>query len=209
MKFLKIMTVVLIATSVYAASGALNIYVSGTRPTSNSWLTSRGSPNTWGVGAEYGWRINDYFMLGPKMNLSWNLIKDRRTAYDIDENTNWVLSRERIVMMPVSAFFAVDPIPQFMIHPILHAQVGYNSVFISNSNYDKAHSGNVGAADGYYNGVFVKFGVDCMIDIGKQVSIFAGPQWQFTTVERRKKDTIPLERVFNGFGLRAGVSILL
>jgi hypothetical protein len=47
-----------------------------------------------------------------------------------------------------------------------------------------------------------------MFDLGKQISLFAGPQWQFSTTERRGRDKV-LEREFNSFGLRFGVSLLL
>jgi len=201
MKILKILCFMLIATTAFATS-ALNFYTEVMRPTEKSYPDG----NSWGIGVEYGFMITEHFSLGPKLNFSWNLEKTK-TANPDDTKTNVVTSKQRVIMLPISMFFAVDPIPQFMIHPVIHAQVGYNSVFVSNVNYN--NKDRSGKYDGYYNGVYTKFGADCMVDIGKTISLFIGPQWQISTTERRKKDTLPIESKFHGFGVRFGVSILL
>lgn len=205
MRVLKVLCFMFVATATFASS-VLNFYVEAMRPTEKSYLRVKDKRNSWGAGFEYGWMLGEHFSLGPKLDFSWNLEKQKVT--DVN-NTKIVKSKERVIMVPISIFFNIDPIPQFMFHPVAHAQVGYNSVFISNVDYDKKNKDNVEKYDGYYNGLYTKFGVDCMVDIGKQISLFIGPQWQISTTERRKKNTEPYERKFNGFGARFGVSVLL
>jgi hypothetical protein len=205
----------LAAVSAFAAS-VMSFSVEPMKATkSNDYFHQKESKAFWLFGAEYGWLINEHFSLGPSINFSWNLEKNRVTdTAAVAEGMNLVKSKERVIAVPISVFMVIDPIPQFMFHPIIRAQVGYNSVFISNVNYDKDLNNNpeakerVKLADGYYNGIYTKFGAELMVDIGKQISLFAGPQWQISEVERRGKKPVS-EFNFNGFGFRFGASILL
>jgi hypothetical protein len=209
-KKLKILCCIALAFCPVLASSVLDFSVEAMHPTKKSYFRVKDRHTFWGIATEYGWLFNEHFVLGPKVDFSWNLEKERITD---QKNTSIVTSKERVIMVPLSIFFIVDPIPKNMIHPVFHAQIGYNSVFISNVDYDKnlpdSTKENINRWDGYYNGLYTKFGFDCMIDVGKQTSIFVGPQWQISTTERRKKDTSPYERTFNGFGIRFGVSTLL
>ena len=214
MKLFKVLTFISIALPIFAS--VINFSVEPTRAFKDSYLYIKDRKTQWTIAGEYGWTLNEHFVFGPNIGFSWCLQKEKTTDYA--PNTELVSSKERVIMLPISLFFIFDPIPQFMIHPIIHAQVGYNSVFISNVYYnsvgedqDTVEKNRKTAQewDGYYNGIISKFGLECMIDLGKSISIFAGPQWQISVVERRKKDSKPFERKFHGFGIRMGVSVLL
>ena len=203
---------VLFAVAASYASSVINLSIQPMKAsTKDSYLRKQGYENRyqWVFNGEYGWRLGEHVALGPSVGFSLNIEKNK-------ENNDLVYSKERIAMLPVSAFFLVDPFPRFMIHPIIHGSVGYNSVFISNVDYKKDSpeaSADVTRRDGYYNGFILKFGADCMVDIGQTISIFAGPQWQFSEVERKNNNhrtggLRPVEK-FNAFGFRFGVSILL
>jgi hypothetical protein len=193
-----------VAASVYASS-VIDFAIEPTRALSGSYMHAKDRKVHWTIAGEYGWLLNEHLTLGPNLNFVWHLDKNRNT---VDYNTYLVHSKERVIMIPVSVFIIVDPIPQYMIHPVLHAQAGYNSVFISNVNYNSSDKNAVKEFDGYYNGIIGKFSLECMVDVGKSISLFVGPQWQFSTTERRGKG-YHYERKFNGFGLRFGVSALL
>ena len=209
MKLLKILAVALIATSAYANS-MIALSVQPMRGAKGSYLLNEGYDHKyqWVFNGEYGWRLGDHLALGPSVAFSWNI---KRVM--ANEDLNLLGRKERVFMIPASFFVLIDPFPRFMIHPIAHVSLGYNSVFISNVDYQVKDNEIVKKRDGYYSGFIAKFGVDCMLDIGKTISLFAGPQWQITEVERKSNNyrtggARPIEN-FNAFGFRFGVNILL
>jgi hypothetical protein len=192
------------AFPIFAAS-VVNFSVEPTRALKKSYIHEKDVKWQWMFSGEYGWLLTDHLSLGANVSFLCHIEKDRDRA---GINTDIIYSKERIIMFPVSAFLVVDPIPQYVVHPVVHIVFGYNSVVISNKDYDENIRSAVKLYDGYYNGFYTKFGTDLMVDVGEKTSLFVGPQWQISTVQRRGKDEV-FERKFNGFGLRLGVSILL
>jgi len=207
-RVVKFLTLVFAAFPVFATS-VINFSVEPMTAFKKSYIHEKDIKWQWMFGGEYGWMVSDNFSLGANLSFAYNLEKDKQTSVGV--GTDLIHSKERIFMLPVSIFFAIDPIPQNVVHPVAHVVLGYNSVFISNVDYEKTSENSaVKFYDGYYNGFYSKFGADCMFDIGKKTSLFVGPQWQISTTERRRKDKYYVfERKFNGFGLRLGVSVLL
>lgn len=208
MRIFKILMFVSLALPVFASS-VISFSIEPAWAFPDSYIHVKEKKGYWAIAGEYGWFLNEHLILGPNINFGWHIEKKRTP---LDNNTNWVHRKERIIMIPISLFTVVDPIPQYMIHPVFHAQVGYNSVFISNVDYDKNlpqdDKSDIKKRDGYYNGIIGKFSFECMFDIGKSISLFAGPQWQISTITRRGKDPT-IDSKFNGFGFRLGVSALL
>jgi hypothetical protein len=211
MKIAKVFLLMSAAAVYIFASSVINLSLEPAWAFKDSYIHAKDRKVHWTVAGEYGWLLSEHLILGPNVNFAWNIEKDRTS---VGNNTHWVHSKKRVIMLPVSVFCIVDPIPQYMIHPIFHMQVGYNSVFISNIDYgndtaDDVLIDEVQKYDGYYNGIIAKFSFECMFDAGKSISFFAGPQWQLSTTERRGKDREHYECKFNGFGLKFGVSVLL
>ncbi|MCL2844034.1 MAG: hypothetical protein FWE23_01075 [Chitinivibrionia bacterium] len=172
--------------------------------TDTTLTKSFGNKSMWGFGGNLSWMPSSNIAIGPSAVFSWSNTreKDKGVAGDT------VLSRELIVMIPLALTITIDPIPQYKIHPIAHLSLGYNSVFIRNRCEREKATVGISDIDGYYNGVFIKFGADVMVDLGKQFSLFAGPQMQISTVTRRSGGNI-IERNFNMTGIRFGASLLL
>ena len=230
MKKLKVLCALFFSTSVFATS-VINLSIEPVkaiepRKAGKSYLYGKDREWQCIFNGQYGWMLSENLVVGPSVGFSWNIEKERSRvspANAIDDSlkteleTDKIISKERMIMLPISLFLLIDPAPQFMVHPTAHFSLGYNQAVISNVFYNKEESRRQDAAkeyDGYYSGLYVKFGFDCMIDIGKQISIFAGPQWQISTMERRGKDKLNgyderYEYKFNAFGLRIGVSALL
>jgi len=200
------LTLIFAAFPVFATA-VVNFSVEPMSAFKKSYIHEKDIKWQWMFGGEYGWMVSDNFSLGANLSFAYNLEKDKQTSVGV--GTDLIHSKERIFMLPVSIFMSIDPVPQHVVHPVAHVVLGYNSVFISNVDYEKINEKAVKLYDGYYNGFYTKLGADCMFDIGKKTSLFAGPQWQISTVERRGKDKEVFERKFNGFGLRLGVSVLL
>ena len=215
MRVVKFLTLIFAAFPVFATS-VVNFSVEPTTALKKSYIHEKDIKWQWMFSGEYGWMLSDNFSLGANISFAFNLEKDKQTSVGV--GTDLIYSKERIFMLPVSIFAAVDPVPQYVVHPVVHVVLGYNSVFISNVDYQKdqkveGETSEVKSAvelyNGYYNGFYTKFGADCMFDVGKKTSLFVGPQWQISTAERRGKGKEVFERKFNGFGLRVGVSVLL
>jgi len=207
-KAVKFLTLIFVAFPVFATS-VVNFSVEPMKALKKSYINEKDVKWQWLISGEYGWMLSDHVVWGASVSFARHLEKNRNP-----EKTYWIYSKERVVMFPVSMFVLIDPIPQYVVHPAMHISLGYNSVVISSVNYEKGliETAKVGENDGYYNGFYTKFGMDCMFDIGKKTSLFVGPQWQISTTERRGKKEIEngvYEHKFNGFGLRLGVSILL
>jgi len=169
--------------------------------------------------------ITENLAIGPSVGLAWTSDQEKggedgkiKGTYKDEAKNVHTFEIEpykgRIVMIPLSLFFLIDPIPQYMFHPVVHFSLGYNQALIfnklNNDDKDKKDADDIKKAigNGYYNGIYTKFGFDCMIDVGKQLSFIIGPQWQISTMDRRR-DAEDRSFKFNAFGLRAGVSILL
>jgi len=202
----KFLTLIFAAFPVFATA-VVNFSVEPMKALKKSYINEKDVKWQWLFSGEYGWMLSDHVSWGANLGFAHHLEKNREIMV---VGTEKIHSKERIVMIPVSMFTVIDPIPQYVVHPVAHVVLGYNSLFISNVNYEKnGDNSAVESYDGYYNGFYTKFGADCMFDVGKKTSLFAGPQWQISTVERRGKDKDVFERKFNGFGLRLGVSVLL
>jgi hypothetical protein len=205
----KILTLIFAAIPVFATS-VVNFSVEPMSALKKSYINNKDVKWQWLFSGEYGWMLSDHVVWGASITFARHLEKNRDP-----EKTYRIYSKERVVMFPVSMFTVIDPIPQYVVHPAVHIALGYNSVVISSVNYEKKDSieiEKIGENDGYYNGFYTKFGMDCMFDIGKKTSLFVGPQWQISTTERRGGKEVEngvYEHKFNGFGLRLGVSVLL
>ena len=166
------------------------------------------SKSMWGFGANLSLMPSSNIAIGPTASFSWSNFRETGKG----ETADTVHSRELIIMIPLALTITIDPIPQYKIHPTGHLSLGYNSVFIHNredaQTFNRVDDFDINAPDGYYNGVFIKFGADVMVDLGKQFSIFAGPQMQISEVARRSSG-LRTTRNFNQTGFRFGVSILL
>jgi len=181
----------------------------------------------YGIDLPVGW-----LKIVPNIGLSWHAEKDKVTRLTpddllglpyipglIDMPSLEIVSKERFVMLPASVIVIVDPLKSF-IRPAFHAAFGWNSVFLYNFISAKGtllppglkigdFEEEIKKYDGYYGNVYTKFGIDLKLGIGKKISVYAGPQWQISTVELKTKKSYsePNERKLNAFGFRLGIGI--
>jgi len=227
---MKILRILCLCLPLFAGSvfgRALNLWVEPMWMVGENNILHRdsinGEPNDkktmWGFGGNLSWMPSSNIAIGPTATFSWSSFREREKSENGRADT--LLNRETVIALPIGMTITVDPIPQFMIHPVGHLTLGYNSVFIRNTDHTKPSNNpapdatieegfitNIKDEDGYYNGVYIKFGAEVMVDLGKQFSLFAGPQWQISTVTRVGGKG-KLERNFNMMGFRFGVSVLL
>ena len=196
----------------------LNFSIGPTWPQSKFVKSGDGSNVMWNASGAWGKVFDKRISLGAKVDFGWKVIKqtgnytkdtviDGDTIPQFDDN-DVVRRKDRAFMIPLSLWLGIDPIPQYRFHPFIHAQVGYNSFFYSETNY-KDDKGVKTGDDivKYYNGFFSKFGVDGVFDLGKQASLFLGYEYQIAPLNNLNDDHLETTS-FNGSGIRFGISVL-
>jgi hypothetical protein len=162
----------------------------------------------WNGAFEMGRVFDKKFIVGGKIDFGWNILKH----YD-DEDKSKIDYKDKLFMIPISAFFALDPIPEFMLHPLARIQVGYNQAFYNKmvedtSGLDIDPLTPVEMVDsddnGYYFGFIVKFGADAVLDLGKHASLFVGVEYQVSRIRNSSNHEVNM----NAPGIRMGVSTL-
>jgi hypothetical protein len=200
MKRISILALLLTSTLFAGANSLLNIAVGVVWP--DDIIMDSGNKIAWNSSAEWGKVIDKIIVVGAKVDFDWKVVSNRRP----DESLIYL--KNRSFMLPLSGWIAVDPLSRYRFHPFFHAQVGYNSLFYSETNYDDK-SGNPLGKDifKYYYGVFSKFGLDGVFDLGKEASIFFGYEYQIAPLYHKDGNSVESISV-NGSGIRVGISIL-
>lgn len=188
-------------TSVYAQN-LFNFSAGFVWPREDEYIhPSHNDGTAWNAAFEAGRVFSEKITIGAKIDFLWHIETNRATENGISV----IVSKSRLFMFPVSAFLQIDPLAQFMFHPVARVQVGYNSLVLSYK--DDKDKEKTDPQDGYYNGIITKFGIDGLIDIGKHASIFAGFEYQIAPTERRGSKSAT-EMNMSAPAFRFGVSVL-
>jgi len=161
--------------------------------------------------AEWGKVFDKRITIGAKIDLSWHLTRYTGSWAVVGTDTVFtagtnIYQKDRVFMVPFSAWIGIDPIPQYRFHPVIHAQFGYNSLFKKKALYADFKPADTEEFK-YYNGVFSKFGIDGMFDLGSSASVFAGFEYQVAPLYHN--DDGRLESIsFNAPIVRIGISFL-
>lgn len=202
------------ASTILAADNLINLSVGPTWPEAKM-IKQSDLKTMWNFSGSWGKVFDKRIIVGAKADLGWHVIRYQGTFAGIDPVTldtlysksDNIYRKTRVFMIPLCGWVAIDPIPQYRFHPVVNAQVGYNSLFWSESNYDDGTGVRKDDDFRYYNGFYSKFGIDGMFDLGKQASVFAGFEYQVAPLYYRKDRK--LEQIsFNAPALRLGVSFL-
>ncbi len=207
-----ILTTLVIAGSL-SANNLINLSVGPTWPEAKMIKTA--DPKTaWNFSGSWGKVFDKRIIIGAKGDMSWHIEKFEGVFDSIAPNGDSVYTKSdniyrktRVFMVPICGWVAIDPIPQYRFHPVINAQVGYNSLFWSESNYDDGTGVRKDDKFKYYNGFYSKFGVDGMFDLGKQASIFGGFEYQIAPLYYHEGNKLQ-QISFNAPALRFGVSFL-
>ena len=206
----KIITLVLILVASSFASNLMNFVIGPTWPKA---LKNTPRPVMWNGAFEIGHVFDEKFIVGVKADFAWDIVKH----YNSDSSQ--ITYSDKTFMFPISGFFALDPIPQYMFHPVARVQVGYNSATFSTKEnvtttvidtsttpFDTTYTITLedSPKNGYYYGIIAKVGIDGVVDLGKHASLFAGFEWQFSELKNSDKYIKPM----SGPGVRMGVSVL-
>jgi hypothetical protein len=150
---------------------------------------STGGITAWEPSIEIGGLFNRIVGVGFDAEFQWKKRQNDSNYTDASGNPVTVVDKvERFFLFPPSVFLSIDPVPDLVIHPVIRGQVGLTLLYYSNKGF-------VGNEDfktddsGLYYGVFGKAGVDALYDLGENVSMFAGFEFQFGNARNRVDGT--------------------
>jgi hypothetical protein len=157
----------------------------------------------------FGGIIDRKVAIGAGLDFLWNTNSEKES----EENGYRLKMVERTFMFPLSGYIAITPIPDYMFHPCVSAQVGLNTLYyyqqadtVRNENVDKGVDKN-----GLYMGLYVKVAADAIYNIGDHSGIFIGIDYQWSQPKKlnvEPGDLFPKDRRMNGLGLRVGFRLM-
>jgi hypothetical protein len=174
-----------------------------------SWPLKTGS--AWNAAVMFGTFIDKQVGFGLSGDFLWHTKtweKDSTNSEDRVVGT-YTTKNESSYMFPVTGFFIFDPIPEQMVHPVVKFEIGYNSM-VYNFTERVPNPAEVPMRTGYYYGLIIKAGIDGLYDVGEQVAIFAGLDYQWAETKSMKDKVSGLfsHRDMGGAGLHIGCRLL-
>jgi hypothetical protein len=194
-----------------AAASTENIVMLRFGPLWPRELLNTDKPTAWNVGLSYGVAPGRKVGVGVGIDFLWNRTVNEKPVTG-QPGLYEVTRSEQSYMFPLSLFFYLDPIEQYVVHPAATLNVGYNSMFYSFDDEQELDSGKVSDADpdGYYYGLYVKLALDALVNIGEAGAFFLGVDYQWANTRSAHHDgNTYRRRDMSGIGIRAGFRLLL
>jgi hypothetical protein len=172
----------------------------------------------WEPSVEIGMLFNKIVGIGFDAEFQWKRRMDDSTYIDTADVPITVEGKsERFFLFPPSVFISIDPVPDLIIHPVIRGQIGLTLLYYGNKWYDdddldgKKDDEHKSDDTGLYYGVFGKAGLDALYDLGENVSVFGGFEFQFGKARNRKEHTTNeyYYKSFYGPGIRLGFRFLI
>jgi hypothetical protein len=116
------------------------------------------------------------------------------------------VSDQQAYMFPVMFFVQLDPMPDLMVHPVAHFDIGYNSMIFSYTGTDS--TGTKTPLSPYFNGLIVKFGIDGLYNMGERSALYIGMEYQWANMSTvSNSQGLFDKRDMSGLGLSAGFRV--
>jgi len=169
-------------------------------------------PTAWNAAVRYGILVDQKIGAGVGVDFLWNRTVDEKAVDGGPPNLYAVTRQETSFMFPVSAFVFVDPLSAYRVHPAATFSVGYNSLVYQFDDEQELTSGEVrdNDPDGYYLGVYLKLGIDAMVNLSENSALFTGLEYQWANTRSAKTDgNLYHRRNMSGLGIRLGVRLAM
>ncbi len=210
MRMRQLLVIVLFMSGILVSGYAQNLINIGIGPTWPKDLRDTDKPTAWNATIEYGKLFDNVVGFGVDLDFSWNVVVDD-TSYMIDTILITQNEHERKqFMFPISIFLLVDPMPKFVVHPVVKAQVGLNMMTKTEKVYDALGNESKKDDSGFYIGIIGKASIDAVWDFGEHAALFAGFEYQWGRLRKKIKgtDNLYYKPKFHGPGIRMGLSFL-
>lgn len=159
---------------------------------------------------KYGLIIDKKVAFGVAGDFMWNIrSKDQRVLDTTGGSHYRVLNEQKSFMIPIMGFFQIDPVPELIVHPVVHFQMGYNSLIYSYKSTDET-SGQSKPVSPYFYGLIIKTGVDALYNMGARSSLFLGFEYRWAgTSTTSNTEGLFDKRNMGGIGIGAGFRVFL
>jgi len=201
---------------IFSLGGAQQIINFGIGPTWPKFLRETEKPTGWNASIEYCRVFDDIIGFGVDAEFMWNVVVDDTSYLSPDSTPIYVEEHEKKhFMFPLMFALFFDPIPKYVVHPVIRGEFGVNMMVKSDREYDstgnKIKKPDNLERSGFYIGIIGKASVDAVYDLGKHAALFAGFEFQWgSEAKKRIKDTSNQyfkEKIY-GPAIRMGVSFM-
>lgn len=206
---------------VVTSSLSADLFWAGIGPSWRRVLLDSEKPASMHVEAGYGRVFGEMVGIGAEVDFSWNHVSEdssyvEQVSTDETETVRVTLSEDKRYVFPLSVFLSVDPIPQFLVHPVIKATYGLDMMVLSSREYDYSGGGdepdiNKAANNGFYYGSAGSISADAVVSFVETVGFFAGVEYEWAKLRKNKRGTSnqyyqpePDGWGMSGVGLRAG-----
>ncbi len=154
---------------------------------------------------QYGTIIDQKLGFGVAMDFLWNV---QTATAQTPGGHYYEISDQQAYMFPVMFFVQLDPMPDLIVHPVAHFDIGYNSMIFSYTGIDS--TGGKTPLSPYFDGLIVKLGIDGLYDMGKHSALYLGMEyrWANTTTSSNANGEFDM-RNMSGLGLSVGFRVMM
>lgn len=205
-----IMSLVVAGVTICQAEQMLNLKIGPLWPRDIYIHSESGKRTAWEGAVEIGDLFDRRIGIGGGVDLMWHIISFDSTSAVDTPTIMTVNKEEKRFMFPVYFFMMFDPLPDLIIHPVIRGQIGFNMLAYVNKSFPNGQE-QKSKDSGFYMGVIGKVAIEGHYDLGKQVAIFAGFEYQWSEVRRKIEDTDNqyTRQSLYGPGIRMGFQFLL
>ena len=158
----------------------------------------------------YGFIIDKKVAFGIAGNFLWNArskdVQVRDTASGAVHNK--IVNGQSSFMFPIMGFFQIDPVPNLIVHPVAHFQIGYNSMIYNYSEADSAGAQKRPLSP-YFYGLIIKTGADALYNLGERSSLLVGMEYRWADTKTASTKGLFDKRNMGGIGFSAGFRVTL
>lgn len=202
--------------SLFSMSYGQQIVNIGIGPTWPKFLRETEKPTGWNASIEYNRVFDNIVGFGIDAELMWNIIVDDTSYLSPDSTPIFVEEHEKKhFMFPILFALFFDPIPKYIVHPVVRGEFGINMLVKSDREYDSTGKEIVKPDEldrsGFYIGIIGKASVDAVYDLGKHAALYAGFEFQWGSKAKKRikgKDNQYFKEEIYGPAIRMGVSFL-
>jgi hypothetical protein len=188
-----------------------NIINFGIGPVWPKELNGSKKPAAWNMTIEYGRVFDDIIGVGCDLDFAWNYVVDQKQVEGDTLALKFSHSYEKkVFMFPISAFLSVDPVPNFVVHPVIKGQIGFNMMFKHENGFDAQGNEHNWEDNGFYYGIIGKASIDGVFDMGAHAAVYAGFEYQWGIWRKKVKnqENAYYKPKYHGPGIRLGFSFL-
>jgi hypothetical protein len=171
-----------------------------------------GKRTAWDAGVDVGMLFDKKVGVGVSGEFMWHTISQDSSYFNIPDSTTRDVknSEQKRFMFPVSLFLMFDPISQYVVHPVIRGQIGFNMLTYTNKSFPAGVETDK-VDHGFYMGIIGKVSAEAHYKLGDNVSLISGFEYQWSRVQRKVENTSNqyYRQKLYGPGIRVGILFVM